>query len=178
MIKLLIACSFAMPGIAWADCYSAAAEKYSVNIDVLWAVAKVESSLNPSAVGIPLKDGDVALGLMQINTIHLKQLAQYGIRRGDLFNPCVNFALGAWVLSGCIRDVGNTWRALGCYVAGAKSKAFESQREYAAKVQRAYLARTSRQEPGRAAPALNPPRVLALAEVRPSRKMKVWSDDE
>ena len=178
MIRLLTICCFLLPCSARADCYAAAAQRYSVNIDVLWAVAMVESSLNPNAIGIPLKEGDVALGLMQVNTIHLKGLAKYGIKRKDLFNPCTSFALGAWVLSGCIRDVGNTWTALGCYVAGAKSKAVTAQRQYVAKVQRAYAARTASHARGHSTPIFKETRSPTVALAQPSRKMKIWAADE
>ena len=47
---------------------------------LLKAIAWKESRGWTGAVGPKLKDGNRALGLMQINTIHLPNLARFGIR--------------------------------------------------------------------------------------------------
>ena len=85
-----------------------------------------------------LPDGNQALGLMQINTIHLPALAKFGIRREDLFDACINQKVGAWILADCMRRFGQIWRAVGCYYAGPGSKNFSAQEKYVSGVRRYY----------------------------------------
>lgn len=116
---------------------------------LLKAIAWKESRGHPNAVGPRLKDGNVALGLMQINTVHLQTLAQFGIRRENLFNACTSQEVGAWVLSNCIAQFGATWKSVGCYYAGPKSTNTAAQIGYVKDVQRFY-AGYKRQEQQRA----------------------------
>lgn len=98
-------------------------------------------------MGPMLKDGNQALGVMQINTIHLPALAAFNIRRQDLFDACTSQKVGAWVLSDCIKTFGSTWKAVGCYYAGPKSKAVTAQVAYVQDVQRFYAAYCQQQTP-------------------------------
>lgn len=175
-MKRMLAClALFFPAFASAsECFAPAAARYRVNEDLLWAIAMVESSMNPNAVGVTLKDGNVALGYMGINTIHLEEVAPYGITRADLFKPCVNIPLGAWRLAICIGQFGGNWRALGCYWAGPHSKNFEGMRLYAAKVEKAYFARLAQKARAGSAPLL----AAVSPSYKPSRKMAVWSNDE
>jgi hypothetical protein len=75
---------------------------------------------------------------MQINSVHLPTLAQFGIRREHLFDACVSQKVGAWVLADCIQRFGYTWKAVGCYYAGPASKNVAAQVEYVLDVQRFY----------------------------------------
>lgn len=123
---------------AQASCWEAAGERYGIDPVLLKAIAWKESRGWPNAVGPKLKDGNRALGLMQINTIHLPRLAEFGIRREHLFDACVSQQVGAWVLADCIARFGGAWRAVGCYYAGPASRAFQAQAEYVDDVRKFY----------------------------------------
>lgn len=144
MIKLLtVAVAFAvlnLPSLAAATCFESAVLRYVPQVDpvLLRAMAKVESNNRPDAVGPPLSKGDRAIGLMQINTIHLPDLKRYGITRKDLFDGCTSANLGAWVFADCIRRFGATWKAVGCYNTGPASKNLKAQVRYVTKVRRHY----------------------------------------
>ncbi len=98
-------------------CFYTAANYSGVNSDVLVAIAKVESGFNENAVH-KNRDGTVDIGIMQINSIHLHLLAEAGINKNDLFNPCLNIHVGAQILKKCIEKYGNTWRAVAAYNPG------------------------------------------------------------
>lgn len=131
---LLLVSALLCTSHAAAACWDQAAARYGVNAELLKAIGWVESNWRADAVGPPLSDGNVALGLMQINTVHLPKLALYGIRREDLFNACVSQNVGAWVLADCMRRFGNTWKAVGCYNTGPASNNEAAQLRYVAKV--------------------------------------------
>lgn len=171
---------WALAGWASADCVDAAAQRYAVNVDLLWAISEVESSHNPAAVGIDLPDGNVALGQWQINTIHLAELAQYGISRRDLFDGCKSAYLGAWQMARCIKAKGLVREAVGCYVAGPASKNVAAQNEYIDKVEDAYRRRVGLAPPhaSRKKTVTPPARPVPAAPVRPSSRMVVWNPDE
>ena len=124
---------------AHAVCWDAAANASQVDPVLLKAIAWQESRGRPRAIGPRLPDGNRALGLMQINTIHLPQLKQYGLREADLFDPCKSQHVGARILAECIAQFGAIWRAVGCYYAGPRSKAYAKQNEYVRDVQSHYL---------------------------------------
>jgi soluble lytic murein transglycosylase-like protein len=52
---------------------------------------------------------------LQINSIHLRELAAFGIRAQDLLNECVNVYVAAWHLKKQVIAYGNTWDAVGAY---------------------------------------------------------------
>lgn len=87
---------------------------YNVAPWLLWAVGKVESGHNPYAVNRN-KNGTYDIGLMQINSIHLKRLAKYGITRQKLFDPRISVYAGAMILRECMDKYGNNWNAVSCY---------------------------------------------------------------
>ena len=89
-------------------------------------------------MGPKLTDDHQALGVMQINTVHLVTLRAHGISRSDLFDACVNQSVGAWVLADCKAQFGPTWRAVGCYYAGPRSKNYAKQTQYVRDVMRHY----------------------------------------
>jgi len=104
--------AFAPPAHA---CWEQAALKYGVNVQLLYAIAKTESSLTPTAVNRSNANGTYDVGLMQINSSWLPRLRQYGITEKDLYEPCVSIDVGAWILAHNIRQFGNTWAAVGAY---------------------------------------------------------------
>jgi hypothetical protein len=96
-------------------CFEQAALTYNINPLLLWAIAKVESNFNPYALN-KNKDGSYDIGIMQINSSHLKTLEKYGlIDKRYIWEPCYNIHVGAWILSKCIQKFGYSWEAIGCY---------------------------------------------------------------
>ncbi|WP_020678076.1 lytic transglycosylase domain-containing protein [Geopsychrobacter electrodiphilus] len=112
MAKLFLVLYFTLlPAYTNAFCFQEAGQRYGVSPDLLQAIAKTESNLNPSATNYN-SNGTVDIGLMQINSIWTAQL---GPTWDYLFDPCTNVMAGAWILNQCIRDYGSTWQAVGCY---------------------------------------------------------------
>jgi soluble lytic murein transglycosylase-like protein len=130
-------CALAI-GPASAACWVEAASTHRVDPILLKAIAWNESRGRPNAIGPALPDNNRALGVMQINTIHLRVLQQHGISRQALFEPCTNIRVGAWVLADCIGRFGEVWRAVGCYYAGPHSRAFAAMERYVSAVRKNY----------------------------------------
>ena len=127
-----------LTGTAQADCWQLAASRYHIDPLLLYAIAKVESNLNPSARNIN-SDSSQDIGLMQINSRHLPALAQRGITEQNLITqPCTSVMVGAWILAGFIQQKGYGWQAVGAYNAGAKPGRDERRTRYALAVWRYY----------------------------------------
>lgn len=116
MIRGLVAAlAFGLAMPASAACFQEAAARYPVSPQVLWAIAKHESNLNPAAINRN-SNGTMDIGLMQINSIWLPQLSAYGYTAERLLtDACANVMAGAWILSQQVRRYGNTWDAIGRY---------------------------------------------------------------
>ena len=129
---------------------------------------RAESDLNPAAVNLEHKKrtGTYDIGLMQINSSHLPGLARYGITERDLYEPCTNIMVGAWLLAGYFSRHGVSWDAVGAYNAactqlkGAECRAARSK--YAWRVYR----RLPGMQPARQAKA--PPAEHVATAARPS----------
>ena len=98
-------------------CWSGAAQYHGVDLWLLYSIALVESNMNPKVIGRN-KNGSLDLGMMQINTIWLNDLARYGINSTQLMDGCTSVYVGAWILAKNFRTYGNTWRAIGAYNSG------------------------------------------------------------
>ncbi|MFP3637922.1 lytic transglycosylase domain-containing protein [Paraburkholderia sp. SIMBA_054] len=99
---------------AYADCFDDAAAFHNVNPTILRAISIVESGNKPYAVNRN-SNGSVDYGQMQINSIHLPELARYHMSQEDLFDGCKSIYTGAWILRKGIDKYGNTWAAIGSY---------------------------------------------------------------
>lgn len=121
-----------------ANCWQAAGDRHKIDPLLLYAIAEVESSLNPRAINYN-NDGSADIGLMQINSRHLPQLAAQGITQEKLQNDvCVSIHTGASVLAGFIRQFGYSWQAVGAYNAGGAATRESRRQEYAQKVWQRY----------------------------------------
>jgi hypothetical protein len=81
----------------------------AVEGDCLEGIARLDRCSRPK-----LKDGNRALGLMQINTIHLPNLARFGIRREHLFDACTSQKVGPgfWPTASSVSALpGSPWAA-------------------------------------------------------------------
>ena len=116
------------------ECFDSAAEYHHVNPVILKAIARVESGYNPNAINRN-QNGSYDLGLMQINSIWFPKLRQFGVTAALLRDPCTSIYIGAWILSGSMRQRGNTWRAIGAY----NSASPRLNERYAVKVYRVVL---------------------------------------
>lgn len=134
-------------GDATATCWQQAAERYGISTDLLYAVARVESDLRPHAVnrGHLARTGSYDIGLMQINSSHLRALQRYGISEGDLYEPCTNLHVGAWILAGIFARNGVSWDSVGAYNAACTQLKGDRCRRARAR----YAWKVYRQLPGR-----------------------------
>ncbi|MGA1863246.1 lytic transglycosylase domain-containing protein [Deferribacter thermophilus] len=105
-------------------CFLEAGSKFNIPPVILKAIAETESNMNPYAVNTN-RDGSKDYGLMQINTFWRKYLPKNVWK--NIFDPCVNIHVGAYVLSKCVKDYGLTWQAIDCYNKG-KSRAERDSR--------------------------------------------------
>ncbi len=144
------------------NCWAAAAYRYQLPVELLYAIGSVESSHNPKARAVA-NDGTYSVGLMQVNSSWFPTLRRYGLAESQLWDPCINIQVGTWILRQEVDRYGYSWEAIGAYYAGAYSPKnyrwkIRHYREYATKVLgRWHRIRARRLPP---LPALTPP-VLA-----------------
>lgn len=152
----------------WDACFTASANTYSIDPTLLKKIAWVESRGNPHAVS-PVG----AMGLMQIDSSWLPKLKTFGISKSDLFDPCTNINVGAWILAHEFQRRGNNWEAVGAYNASCtrlKGNECKSQRAwYSWKV---FQAGTGIKHPSTVAqapkPIANPLQTVRIAEATSS----------
>jgi soluble lytic murein transglycosylase-like protein len=103
-------------------CWEEVGERYGIHPQLLVAIARTESGLNPNAVNKANANGSRDVGLMQINSAWLPRLKAMGIDEKQLLIPCVNLEVGAWILAQNMRRMGRTWEAVGAYNAASPHK--------------------------------------------------------
>jgi hypothetical protein len=93
------------------DCVLDAAVRYHDPVDVLLAIGQWEAGSEGSA--IPNENGTYDLGRAGINTVHIEELARYGVPAKDAvhylrYDGCYNYAMAAYLLhrelAGCVQD--------------------------------------------------------------------------
>lgn len=116
LVVAFVACAAWMPTGGRA-CWDEAERLYGVSSNLLYAVARAESDLDPSAVNLTHRSrtGTYDIGLMQINSSHLPALAAAGITERDLYDPCTNIKVGAWLMAHAFARHGVSWNAVGAY---------------------------------------------------------------
>lgn len=134
--------SAARSGFVQPTCFSAAATRYGVPELLLRAIAQVESGSLRSETAVGRNpNGTEDLGRMQINTIWLPVLLEFGITRDRLMDECVSIHVGAWILAQEIERHGYGWAAVGAYNVGCRSltptECTHRRNRYAWKVHRA-----------------------------------------
>lgn len=95
-------------------CILPAANEHGVNAYLLRAILKVESNLDPSAIGNN-GNGTVDVGIGQMNSMHFNELSKYGITPAHLRDACVGTYVAAWHLRKAIARYGNTWFGVAAY---------------------------------------------------------------
>lgn len=123
---------------SYGACWAEAGQRYSIEPELLYAIAQVESNLNPSAVNHNA-DGSRDIGLMQINSWHLPRLQASGINEQRLLNEsCLAVNVGASILADFIKRYGYSWEAVGAYNAGTSEGRDTARLRYAHKVWQRY----------------------------------------
>lgn len=97
------------------DCFDYAAAHQGVNAGILRAIAIQETGRCSPTTIAKNTNGSIDIGCMQINSVHFKELAGYGISQSDLMNQCNNIFVGAWQYKKMVLRYGNTWTAVGAY---------------------------------------------------------------
>jgi soluble lytic murein transglycosylase-like protein len=110
-------------------CWEEAGERFGISPHLLHAIAKTESSLRPEAINRN-RNGSYDIGIMQINSWWLPKLKRHNITEAELWDPCVNINVGAWILAQNIQRFGNSWNAVGAY----NTSKTELRKEYIARV--------------------------------------------
>jgi hypothetical protein len=116
------------------ECINQAAMQYYLPATLIISVLSTEGGKVGDA--IPNTNGTLDFGPMQINSIWLKKIRQYGYSREQIqYDPCINVAVGAWILSQAIADGQNMWTGVGNY----HSHTFDKNLTYQYKVKEYYL---------------------------------------
>ncbi|MES2141773.1 MAG: lytic transglycosylase domain-containing protein [Pseudomonadota bacterium] len=96
------------------ECINQAALVYHVPAKLILSILAIENG----RVGIASanKNGTFDYGPMQINSVWLSKIHAYGYTKEQLqYDPCVNVAVGTWILSQNIANADTTWRGIGGY---------------------------------------------------------------
>lgn len=96
------------------ECINHAAVIYQVPASMIISVLKTEGGKN--GLIVRNKNGTYDYGSMQINSTWLNTIKRYGYTQQDIqYNPCINVAVGAWILRQGILDGKNYWNGVGNY---------------------------------------------------------------
>lgn len=96
------------------ECINNAAITYHVPAALIISVLNTEGGKNGMAK--PNANGTYDYGPMQINTVWLDVIEQYGFNKQDIqYNPCVNVEVGTWILATQIANADAIGRGIGDY---------------------------------------------------------------
>jgi soluble lytic murein transglycosylase-like protein len=110
-------------GVA-AKCFEEASTRFGhKNPKVLRAMTAQESSGRCPQRHPANANGSYDIGCMGINSSWLPTLQnKFGITERDLYDPCTNIHVGAWIYAKNVRQFGDNWRAVGAYNAKSEHK--------------------------------------------------------
>ena len=119
----LVLCAPAYAGDA-ARCFDDASTRFGLrNPKVLQALTAQESGGRCPQRHPANADGSYDIGCMGINSSWLPVLqTKFGITERDLYAPCTNIHVGAWIYAKNVRQFGDNWRAAGAYNAKSEHK--------------------------------------------------------
>jgi hypothetical protein len=118
MKSLLVIAATVVMLKANAFCFEQAGREYNINPALLAAIAQVESSMRHDVLNESHyeRTKSIDIGLMQINSGALKQLAKEGITKEMLLrDPCTNVRVGARILAEKFKKEGPGWEGVGAY---------------------------------------------------------------
>ena len=142
-MKKSILITVIIPKVSFGFCFEEAGQHYNVDPLLLESIAKVESSLNPNAYNENKNQaGQVVsrdFGLMQINSHWFVRLSEFNVNETNIYSPCFNVHLGAWVLSSNFSSHGYNWNSVGAYNAGFSKRTEIARKKYIQKVQSVYF---------------------------------------
>ncbi len=96
------------------ECINQAAVQYHVPATLIISVLKTENGRVGEAN--PNSNGTYDYGPMQVNSIWLDKIYQYGYTQADIqYDPCANVTVGTWILASQIADSGAVWNGVGNY---------------------------------------------------------------
>ncbi|MEZ8822629.1 MULTISPECIES: lytic transglycosylase domain-containing protein [Vibrio] len=134
------------PTAAGAFCFDEAGSHYNVDPKLLRSIAQVESSFDPNAYNENKNRSEKIVsrdfGLMQINSSWFSRLAEFNLNETNIYEPCFNVSLGAWVLSSNFASHGYNWNSVGAYNAGFSKRTENARKIYIQKVQSVYYSST------------------------------------
>lgn len=127
MTVAALALSLTLPAFAGqrvAKCFEEASARFGhANPNVLRAFAEQESSGMCTRRHPVNANGSYDIGCMGINSSWLPKLQrQFGITEQDLYDPCTNVHVGAWIHAKNVRQYGDNWRAIGAFNARSEHK--------------------------------------------------------
>lgn len=105
-------------------CFVEASERFPVvSPGVLRALAQQESAGRCTRRHPPNVDGSYDIGCTGINSSWLPSLhRKFGFTEQDLYDPCTNVHVAAWIYAKNVVKFGNTWQALGAFNARSEDK--------------------------------------------------------
>lgn len=139
----LLACALhahAADPTKWPECTYAAADRYNIEPELIWAIIKTESNWNTRALNKANSNGTADYGPAQINSSWFPYFeSKYNIPRARIINdPCTNIHVSGYILAKNFRAGGRIWNSVGAYNAGFGAKRVGIRKGYVAKVLKAY----------------------------------------
>ena len=136
---LVCALLFGTFNAAKADCFDDAGLYHQVNPWILRAIAAEESGFRPNTV-VKNSNNSLDRGMTGINSVHLPELAKFGIGATDLMDACKSIYVAAWHLRKKMTKYGNNYKAVGAY----HSETPDRLEVYASKIRRRIVDWTAR----------------------------------